>query len=142
MPAARRRSTSSSDSDVRTYVIDTSVLLSDPHALMRFDEHEVVIPVVVVVELEAKRSHPELGYFARQALRFLDDLRVTHGRLDHPMPIGDSGGTLRVELDTPQYAVETATTADPAWTIDPHEIVVSELTKPTALPVEKQAVSR
>ena len=99
MPAARRRSTSSSDSDVRTYVIDTSVLLSDPHALMRFDEHEVVIPVVVVVELEAKRSHPELGYFARQALRFLDDLRVTHGRLDHPMPIGDSGGTLRVELN-------------------------------------------
>ena len=99
MPAARRRSTSSSDSDVRTYVIDTSVLLSDPHALMRFDEHEVVIPVVVVVELEAKRSHPELGYFARQALRFLDDLRVTHGRLAHPMPIGDSGGTLRVELN-------------------------------------------
>jgi PhoH-like ATPase len=55
--------------------------------------------VIVIVELEAKRSHPELGYFARQALRFLDDMRVSHGRLDQPMPVGSSGGTLRVELN-------------------------------------------
>lgn len=88
-----------SAADVRTYVLDTSVLLSDPHAVLRFDEHEVVIPVVVIVELEAKRSHPELGYFARQALRFLDDMRVSHGRLDQPMSVGSSGGTLRVELN-------------------------------------------
>lgn len=83
----------------RTYVIDTSVLLSDPKAIFRFDEHNVVLPVVVVTELEAKRSHPELGYFARQALRLLDDLRVENGRLDAPIPLGDSGGTLRVELN-------------------------------------------
>ncbi len=83
----------------RTYVLDTSVLLSDPHALLRFDEHEVVLPVVVVSELEGKRAHPELGYFARQALRLLDDLRVSHGRLDEPIPLNDSGGTLRVELN-------------------------------------------
>ena len=87
-------------SDVRrTYVLDTSVLLSDPRALLRFDEHDVVVPVVVVTELEAKRSHPELGYFARQALRFLDDLRTKHGRLDAPLPIGEDGGTIRVELN-------------------------------------------
>ena len=85
--------------DRRTYVLDTSVLLSDPRALVRFDEHDVVIPVVVVTELEAKRSHPELGYFARQALRLLDDLRISHGRLDEPMPVGDQGGTVRVELN-------------------------------------------
>jgi PhoH-like ATPase len=83
----------------RTYVLDTSVLLSDPHALLRFDEHEVVVPVVVVTELEAKRTHPELGYYARAALRLLDDLRIEYGRLDDPMPVGDSGGTLRVELN-------------------------------------------
>lgn len=83
----------------RTFVLDTSVLLSDPHALLRFDEHEVVIPVVVVTELEAKRTHPELGYFARAALRLLDDLRVSHGRLDEPIPVGESGGTIRVELN-------------------------------------------
>ncbi len=83
----------------RTYVIDTSVLLSDPKAIFRFDEHSVVLPVVVVTELEAKRSHPELGYFARQALRLLDDLRVENGRLDASIPLGDSGGTLRIELN-------------------------------------------
>ncbi len=104
MPTASR-STSPSDNGVRTYVLDTSVLLSDPRALLRFAEHEVVIPVVVVVELEAKRSHPELGYFARQALGLLDDLRVEHGRLDHPMSVGDSGGTLRVELNHTDVAI-------------------------------------
>jgi PhoH-like ATPase len=83
----------------RTYVLDTSVLLSDPHALLRFDEHEVVVPVVVVTELEAKRTHPELGYFARSALRLLDDLRVRFGRLDQPLPVGEAGGTVRVELN-------------------------------------------
>ncbi|MSW81058.1 MAG: AAA family ATPase [Actinobacteria bacterium] len=83
----------------RTYVLDTSVLLSDPRALMRFDEHDVVIPLVVVMELEAKRGHPELGYFARAALRMLDDLRIAHGRIDDPMPVGDAGGSVRVELN-------------------------------------------
>ena len=83
----------------RTYVIDTSVLLSDPKAIFRFDEHDVVLPIVVVTELEAKRSHPELGYFARQALRLLDDLRVEKGRLDAPIPLGETGGTLRIELN-------------------------------------------
>ncbi len=83
----------------RTYVLDTSVLLADPGALTRFHEHEVVVPVVVITELEAKRHHPELGYFARSALRYLDDLRVQHGTLDAALPIGDEGGTLRVELN-------------------------------------------
>jgi PhoH-like ATPase len=85
--------------DRRTYVLDTSVLLADPNAITRFDEHEVVLPVVVVTELEAKRHHPELGYFARQALRLLDDYRIRHGRLDAPIPIGEIGGSLRVELN-------------------------------------------
>ena len=83
----------------RTFVLDTSVLLSDPAAWIRFDEHEVVLPVVVITELEAKRSHPELGYFARSALRMLDDLRVANGRLDEPLPIGETNGVLRVELN-------------------------------------------
>jgi PhoH-like ATPase len=80
-----------------TFVLDTSVLLSDPGALARFDEHEVVLPLVVISELEGKRDHPELGWFARQSLRLLDDLRVRHGRLDEPIPVGD--GTVRVELN-------------------------------------------
>ncbi len=83
----------------RTYVLDTSVLLSDPGAMLRFAEHEVVVPLVVIGELEGKRDHPELGWAARQALRLLDDLRVRHGRLDEQMPVGDLGGSLRVELN-------------------------------------------
>ncbi|MDR6598133.1 PhoH-like ATPase [Saccharothrix longispora] len=79
--------------------MDTSVLLSDPLATTRFAEHEVVLPLVVISELEGKRHHPELGWFAREALRLLDDLRLQHGRLDNPVPIGEHGGTLRVELN-------------------------------------------
>ncbi|WP_090033641.1 PhoH family protein [Cellulomonas marina] len=80
-------------------MLDTSVLLSDPKAISRFAEHDVVLPIVVITELEAKRHHAELGYFARSALRLLDDLRIRHGGLDRPLPIGDGGGTLRVELN-------------------------------------------
>lgn len=90
---------SSSKTKKRTYVIDTSVLLADPQALKRFAEHEVVIPIAVIGELEVKRDHPELGFFARAALRTLDDLRVQHGRLDQPLKINEDGGTLSVELN-------------------------------------------
>ena len=89
----------------KTYVLDTSVLLSDPRAIFRFDEHDVVLPVVVITELEGKRHHAELGYFARSALRILDDLRVKHGRLDAELPLTDQGGTLRVELNHVDPAV-------------------------------------
>ena len=82
----------------KTYVLDTSVLLSDPKALFKFKEQEVVIPIVVINELEKKRHDPEIGYYARQALRHLDDLRIQHERLDFPMEVGD-GGLLRVELN-------------------------------------------
>jgi PhoH-like ATPase len=89
---------SKQDQAVRTFVLDTSVLLSDPKALFRFAEHEVVIPIVVINELEKKRNDPEIGYFARQALRHLDDLRQKHQRLDFPVEVGEKG-TLRVELN-------------------------------------------
>lgn len=82
-----------------TYVLDTSVVLADPHSIFRFAEHHVVLPIVVITELEGKRHHSELGYFARQSLRILDELRETHGSLAEPIPLGDQGGTLRVELN-------------------------------------------
>jgi PhoH-like ATPase len=84
---------------LRTYVLDTSVLLADPWAPGRFAEHEVVLPLVVLTELEAKRHHPELGWAARQALRYLEALRLEHGSLLKPMPTNDEGGTLRVEVN-------------------------------------------
>lgn len=98
--ATRKRSgdAAPADVDLRTYVLDTSVLLSDPRALFRFAEHSVVVPIVVVTELEKKRHDLEIGYFARQALRYLDDLRIEHGRLDFSVPT-PAGGTVRVELN-------------------------------------------
>jgi PhoH-like ATPase len=89
---------SKSETQVRTFVLDTSVLLSDPKSLFRFEEHEVVIPIVVINELEKKRNDLEIGYFARKVLRNLDELRQRHERLDFPVEVGQ-GGTLRVELN-------------------------------------------
>lgn len=82
-----------------TYVLDTSVLLSDPWALIKFAEHRIILPVVVISELEGKRHHPELGWFARQALRMLEDFRQEHGRLDMPSIVNEAGGTVQVELN-------------------------------------------
>ena len=90
---------SKSQSGKKTFVLDTSVLLADPGALHRFAEHEVIIPIAVIGELETKRDHPELGYFARAALRALDDLRISNGRLDQPLTVTPEGGTLSVELN-------------------------------------------
>src|SRR4051794_30424829 len=111
IPATTSAATTSSGSRSRkrprkrTYVLDTSVLLADPGAIARFDEHEVVLPIVVITELEAKRAHPELGWFARQSLRLLDELRLAHGRLDVPLQVNDAGGTVRVELNHTDPAV-------------------------------------
>lgn len=84
---------------VKSYVLDTSVLIADPRAVLRFAEHEVIVPIVVISELEKKRHDPEVGYFARKALRLLDELRIEHGGLDKALPIGDDGGSLRIELN-------------------------------------------
>src|SRR6185437_1040943 len=97
--SAQERLVASEVNPVRTFVLDTSVLLSDPGALARFGAHEVVLPLVVIGELEGKRHHPELGWFARQTLRSLDDLRIKHGRLDSGVPVNGEGGTLHVELN-------------------------------------------
>ncbi|MEY2916254.1 MAG: hypothetical protein RL454_1183 [Actinomycetota bacterium] len=107
MAKALANSTSKStkpETKIRTFVLDTSVLLSDPKAMFRFSEHEVVLPITVINELEKKRHDPEIGYFARQALRHLDDLRAEHERLDFPISVGE-GGSLRVELNHTDQSV-------------------------------------
>ena len=83
----------------RMYVLDTSVLLADPKAMLRFEEHAVVLPVVVLLELESKRNHPELGWSARQALRQLEAYRIEHGTLMTAIPVNELGGTIQVELN-------------------------------------------
>lgn len=75
------------------------MLLSDPSALHAFDDNDVVLPIIVLTELEAKRHHPELGWAARTSLRALEDLRERHGEMTSALPLGDKGGTVRVELN-------------------------------------------
>ena len=58
----------------RTYVLDTCVLLADPHAPLRFEEHHVVVPLVVVEELDRQKTRmDEVGTNARRAIRLLED---------------------------------------------------------------------
>ena len=75
------------------------MLLSVPASLEAFGNNDVVIPIVVLTELEAKRHHPELGWAARTALRQLEAIRERHGGLTEPFPVNDKGGTVRVELN-------------------------------------------
>jgi PhoH-like ATPase len=81
-----------------SYVLDTCVLLADPHALYRFDEHEVVLPLVVVEELDRNKTRlDEAGRNARTAVRVIEELRGQSGSgLREPVVL-PSGGTLRVE---------------------------------------------
>lgn len=86
--------------DTRTYVLDTSVLLSDPNALLNFEEHHVVLPIVVIKELEGKRNDPVLGFNARKALRLLEEWRNVEGSdLRKGVVANEFGGTVRIEIN-------------------------------------------
>ena len=83
----------------KTYVLDTNVLLYDPNAIFKFEEHDVVIPIVVIEEVDRfKKDLNETGRNARQFGRHLDGLRVSgRGRLAQGISL-DDGGSIRVDL--------------------------------------------
>ena len=86
--------------DARTYVLDTSVLLADPNALLNFEEHHVVLPIVVIKELEGKRNDPVLGVNARKTLRLLEQWRTEENAdLRKGVVVNDFGGTVRIEIN-------------------------------------------
>lgn len=86
-------------SEKKTYVLDTNVLLSDSNSIFSFEENDVIIPMVVLEELDRHKSRPdEVGRAARQVTRSLDGLREL-GSLVNGISLKD-GGTLRVaQLD-------------------------------------------
>lgn len=88
------------------FVLDTSVLLSDPLAMFRFAGANVVIPLVVVQELEAKRSHPDIGHFARRALHTLEEIREADGASTFidALSLGTSGEFLIIDPDLEESA--------------------------------------
>lgn len=83
-----------------TYVLDTCVLLADPRSTLRFDEHDVVIPLVVVEELDRKKTRmDEVGANARAAIRLLEEMGASReGGLREPVEL-PGGGSLRIELN-------------------------------------------
>jgi len=84
----------------RTYVLDTCVLLADPSAPFRFDEHDVVLPLVVIEELDRQKTRmDEVGSNARRAIRLLEDRGASAvGGMRHAVTL-PSGGTVRIELN-------------------------------------------
>lgn len=85
----------------KTYVLDTNVLLYDPYALSKFDEHTLVLPMTVIEEIDTfKQDMSDKGWAAREVARLLDDLR-TRGSLKEGVRL-PHGGTLRVDYD-PQH---------------------------------------
>ena len=88
------------------FIIDTNVLLHDPSAIYKFDEHEVIIPIVVVEEVDKfKREQSEVGRNARTISRLLDEERQK-GCLSKGVPL-KNGGSLKVIVNTDQMALET-----------------------------------
>ncbi|MDQ0206486.1 PhoH-like ATPase [Alkalicoccobacillus murimartini] len=82
----------------KIYVLDTNVLLQDPYSIFAFQKHEVVIPAVVLEEVDSKkRNMDEIGRNARHFSKLIDQLRAK-GKLHEGVPL-DSGGSLRVELN-------------------------------------------
>ncbi|MGE5582565.1 MAG: PhoH family protein [Bacillota bacterium] len=83
----------------KVFVIDTSVLVHDPQALNAFEDNDIVIPIAVVEEIDGhKKRQDEVGRNARWVSNFLDKLRSI-GHLDTGVPLGNQGGTIRVELN-------------------------------------------
>jgi PhoH-like ATPase len=83
-----------------TFVLDTCVLLADPQSPLRFDEHDVVLPLVVIEELDRKKTRlDEVGANARAAIRLIEELGASrNGGLREPISL-PGGGTLRIELN-------------------------------------------
>jgi PhoH-like ATPase len=95
--AAPRTAPSAETSVRKSFVLDTNVLLHNPNAMFMFQEHEVVIPLVVIEELDRfKKNSDDTGRNARQVIREFDKLRQK-GHLFEGVPINDLGGTLRID---------------------------------------------
>ncbi len=92
----------------KNYVLDTNVLIHDPHAIFRFEDNNVIIPIYVIEEVDQfKREGSERGRNARSIARLLDDLRERGGALSSGVAL-DSGGTLRVAVPSKRLELPSA----------------------------------
>jgi PhoH-like ATPase len=92
----------SDNGHIKTFVLDTNVLLHNPSALFMFKDNDVIIPFDVIEELDKfKASTDDLGRNARTVIRHLDRLRE-QGNLSAGVPIDQTGGHIRVILEEDQ----------------------------------------
>jgi PhoH-like ATPase len=92
----------------KNYVLDTNVLLHDPHAMFRFEDNNVIIPIYAIEEVDQfKREGSERGRNARSIARLLDELRDRGGSLSNGVSL-ESGGTLRVAVPTKRLELPSA----------------------------------
>ncbi len=119
----------------RLFVLDTNVLIHDPAALFRFQEHDIHLPMMVLEELDrAKKGVSELARNVRQASRFLDDLiagaskkEIDHGlRLPGPLGVGGESTSGRLYFQTQPTRLSLPSTL-PGNTPD-HDILSMALT--------------
>jgi PhoH-like ATPase len=95
-PASGESERSKIAKDRKCFILDTNVLLHNPSSLFKFAEHEVVIPLTVIEELDRfKKNNDETGRNARQTIRSLDELRG-RGRLLEGVEWNDQGGSVRI----------------------------------------------
>ena len=82
----------------KTFVLDTNVLLQTPYAIYTFGDNDVVLPEIVLEELDRfKKENSELGANARQTARLIDELRAT-GNISKGLKL-ENGGKLRIEMN-------------------------------------------
>ncbi len=82
----------------KNYVLDANVLLHDPHAVFKFEDNNVIIPIYAIEEIDKfKREQSERGRNARAIARVLDELRPKGGSLSKPIPM-KAGGSLSIAL--------------------------------------------
>jgi PhoH-like ATPase len=95
----------------KIYVLDTNVLLQDPNAVFAFEDNDVVIPAIVLEEIDSKkRLADEIGRNARFVSRLLDGFRA-QGKLQDGVFL-ENGGTLKVELNHRSFEKMQETFAD------------------------------
>ncbi|HOT77198.1 MAG TPA: PIN domain-containing protein, partial [Candidatus Wallbacteria bacterium] len=83
---------------MKTFVLDTNVLVHDPRSIFKFQEHEVVIPIMVLEELDSLKTRQDgAGQDARIAMRFLDEIK-NKGEIFEGVEVNKDKGKLRIEL--------------------------------------------
>lgn len=81
----------------KTYILDTNVLLSDSNSLFGFEEHDLVLPLIVLEELDRhKDRQDEVGRNAREVVRKLADLTKVNKDFKTGIPLGKNLGTLKI----------------------------------------------